>query len=155
MPSGRPRQSERLAKAEGDVFGGVMRIDMRIALAGQGQIKPGPERRQGEHVIKQAKTGGDGRLAAAFKAQGQIDIGLRRGSGDVSGTDHAPPSSAAFSRSAFFLPTSTATQMLTSYSTIMGPAIISCENTSGGVRMAATTKMARWRICAPRASSAR
>ena len=38
-------QRERLAKAEGDVFGGVMRIDMRIALAGQGQIKPGPERR--------------------------------------------------------------------------------------------------------------
>ena len=33
--------------------------------------------------------------------------------------------------------------MLTSYSTIMGPAIISCENTSGGVRMAATTKMAK------------
>ena len=41
---------ERLAEAKGDVLGGVMRIDMRIALTRQGQIEPGPERRQGEHV---------------------------------------------------------------------------------------------------------
>lgn len=33
-------QSERLAKAEGDVFGGVMRIDMRIALQVRDKSNP-------------------------------------------------------------------------------------------------------------------
>jgi hypothetical protein len=51
---------QRLAEAQADVFNGVMGIHFEIAPAAQGEIPPGPEGDQVDHVVGKAVPGLDG-----------------------------------------------------------------------------------------------
>ena len=65
------RLRQRLAIADADIFDGVMRIDMEIAIGFHGQVDQAVLGQDGKHVVEEADAGSDLSAAGAFKIEAQ------------------------------------------------------------------------------------
>ena len=71
-----------LPKGECTIFGGVVVVDLQIALTAQVQIEPGMPGQADQHVIEKADAGLDIGRAAAVQGQTKLDCRFRRGALD-------------------------------------------------------------------------
>ena len=67
---------EGLAQRDRTIFGGVVIVDLEIALAAEVKIEAGVLGEADQHVIEKADAGLDVRLAFAIQGQTKLDIGL-------------------------------------------------------------------------------
>ena len=70
------RLLERLAERDADVLGGVVLIDVQIALSLDADIDPRMPGQKIEHVVEKPDPGGDRRRAGAVEIDGDLDVGL-------------------------------------------------------------------------------
>ena len=71
---------ERFAKGEGGVFDGVVLVDMEVATNADVEVDAAVLGYLLEHVVEEAEASGDRVLARAVEVEGDVDIGLARGS---------------------------------------------------------------------------
>ncbi len=62
---------QRLAEHDADILGGVVEIDMQVALGLHRQVEQPVPGESGQHVVEEADAGGDVGLAGAVQRQGQ------------------------------------------------------------------------------------
>ena len=79
------RLAQRLAEHDADILGGVVEVDMQVALGLHRQVQQGVAAERRQHVVEEADAGGDLDLARAVERQGGADIGLGRGADDGGG----------------------------------------------------------------------
>ena len=65
-----------LAEHDADILGGVMEVDVQVALGAHGQVEQAVAGEGGEHVVEEADAGGDVRLPRPVEIQGQGDVGF-------------------------------------------------------------------------------
>src|SRR5262249_30800585 len=65
-----------------DVLGGVVVVDVQVALGVHGDVEAGKARQQGEHVGEKADAGGDLRRAGAGEVGRDLDVGFLCGALD-------------------------------------------------------------------------
>src|SRR4051794_17857141 len=70
------RSVERLAERQRAVLGGVVVVDLEVALAGQLEVEPGVLGQAGQHVVEEAEPGLDLRPAVAVEGEADADRGL-------------------------------------------------------------------------------
>ena len=73
------RLLHRLAERDPDILGGVMMIDMQVALSLDLDVDARVTRQQIEHVIEKTYARGDGRTAFAVKVDRNLDGGFLGG----------------------------------------------------------------------------
>jgi hypothetical protein len=76
------RLRERLAEGDADVFHGVVRIDVEIALGHDVDIDQPVARDLVHHVVEEGHPGVETRCAAAIEVDGGGDLGLEGIAGD-------------------------------------------------------------------------
>ena len=72
----------RLAERDADILGGVVVVDVQVALGLHGEIDAGMPRQQVQHVVEEADSGGDGGRAGAVEIDRDLDVGLLGGALD-------------------------------------------------------------------------
>jgi hypothetical protein len=77
------RLLDRLAKRDADVLGGVVVVDMQVALGLDGHVDAGMPRQQIEHVVEKADPGVDPGRAGAVEVDGDLDVGFLGGALDL------------------------------------------------------------------------
>ena len=70
------RLRERLADDDADILGGVVEVDVQVALRPHREIEQAVAGEAGQHVVEEADAGGDLRPPAAVQAERQFDVGL-------------------------------------------------------------------------------
>ena len=96
------RLLHRLAEHDAGVFGGVVLVDVQVALGLQLDVDPGVARQELEHVVEEADAGRDLGAAGAVEVQLDGDLGLLGGAGDLARAHRelleiAPPSTSKIS----------------------------------------------------------
>ena len=76
------RLLDRLAERDADVLGGVVVVDVQVALGLDGQVDAGMARQQVEHVVEEADAGRDRRRAGAVEIDRDLDVGFLGGALD-------------------------------------------------------------------------
>ena len=79
------RLIERLAEGDADVLGGVVLVDVQVALGAHGQVEARVARQAVEHVVEEADAGGDVAVTRAVQVEHDLDAALARLAADVSG----------------------------------------------------------------------
>ena len=82
------RLLHRLAERDADVLGGVVVVDMQVALGLDGQVDARMARQQIEHVVEEADAGRNRRCAGAVEIDRDLDVGFLGGALDA-GLAHA------------------------------------------------------------------
>ena len=72
----------RLAERDADVLGGVVMIDMKIALGLDGQVDAGMARQQVEHMVEEADSGRNRRRTGPVEIDRDLDVGFLGGTLD-------------------------------------------------------------------------
>ena len=67
---------ERLTKRNADVLGGVVVVDVQVALGLGGDVDARMARQQVQHMVEEADPGRDLRRAFAVEVDGDVDIGF-------------------------------------------------------------------------------
>ena len=70
------RLLHRLAERDADILGGVVMVDMQIALGLDRDVDARMPRQQIEHVIEEADAGRDLRAAGAVEIDFDLDVGF-------------------------------------------------------------------------------
>src|SRR5579885_2587296 len=70
------RLPDRLAERDAHVLGGVMMIDVEVALGLDRDVNARMPRQQVEHMVEEADAGGNARPAGAVEIDGDLDRGL-------------------------------------------------------------------------------
>ena len=70
------RLPHRLAERDADILGGVVIVDMEVALRLHGEIDARMAGQQVQHMIEEADPGGDIGRAGAVKIHRNLDIGF-------------------------------------------------------------------------------
>ena len=70
------RLLHRLAERDADVLGGVVVVDMQVALGLDREVDARMARQQVEHVVEEADAGRDRRRAGAVEIDLDLDVGL-------------------------------------------------------------------------------
>ena len=70
------RLFERLTERDADILGGVVVIDVQVALGLHGDVDARVPRQEVEHVIEEADPGRDRRRAGAVEIDGDLDVGF-------------------------------------------------------------------------------
>ena len=70
------RLLHRLAERDADILGGVVVVDMQVALGLDRDVDARMARQQVEHVVEKADAGRDRRRAGAVEVDRDLDVGL-------------------------------------------------------------------------------
>src|SRR5262249_21645460 len=70
------RLLQRLPERDADILGGVVVIDMQVALGLDREVDAGMARQKLEHVVEEADAGRDRRNAGAVEIDRNLDVGL-------------------------------------------------------------------------------
>ena len=70
------RLLHRLPERDSDVLGGVMLINVQVALGLDGKVNAGMTRQQLEHVIEKTNPGRNRRCAGTVKVDDDLHVGL-------------------------------------------------------------------------------
>ena len=76
------RLLHRLAERDADIFGGVVIIDMQVALRLHSDVHARMPRQEIEHVVEKADAGFDFGYAGAVEIDRDVDIGFLGGAFD-------------------------------------------------------------------------
>jgi hypothetical protein len=79
------RAGESLAEDDADILGGVVIVDMQVALGVHGQVEQRMPGEGGEHVIQEADPRFKLDTTRPIQAEGQGDVGLGGRAGDLGG----------------------------------------------------------------------
>ena len=71
------RLGEGLAEHDADILGGVVEVDVQVALRLHGQVEQAVAGERGQHVVEEADAGGNVRPSRPVERQGQADVGFR------------------------------------------------------------------------------
>src|SRR5262249_33359540 len=74
------RLFDGLPQRDADVFSGVVVVDVEIAPCRNTHVDARVARQKIQHVVEKTDAGRDGGLAGAVEIDGDVDIGLLRGS---------------------------------------------------------------------------
>ena len=85
------RLLHRLAERDADILGGVMMIDVQVALGLDVEVDPRMPRQKVEHVIEEADAGRNRRAAFAVEIDGDLDAGFLGGPFHGRLTHHSSP----------------------------------------------------------------
>ena len=77
-----------LAQADSDIFGGVVAVDMNIAIAVNMEVDEAVLGEKGQHVIQKAEAGCDVGFARAIEIDGEFDFGFGCVALDLMGSRH-------------------------------------------------------------------
>jgi hypothetical protein len=76
------RLLHRLAERDADILGGVVVVDVQIALGLECNVDAGMAGEQVEHVVEEADAGRDRRYAGAIEIERDLDVGFLGGALD-------------------------------------------------------------------------
>ena len=76
------RLLHRLAERDADILGGVVMVDMQVALGLHRDVDAGMARQQIEHVVEKADAGRNRRRAGAVEIDRDLDVGFLGGAFD-------------------------------------------------------------------------